>query len=96
MKLARISSKLRSKSEEMLGYACPKPGCLVRYQNLRGYFIARREASLIERDMLPCVRCSKDRQLMYLAEVWLERKDFRLWKCPKCNTSRRNQEISRS
>jgi hypothetical protein len=23
---------------------------------------------------------------MYLAEVWPKRKNFRLWKCPECNS----------
>jgi hypothetical protein len=96
MKLTRILLKLRRKPAETLVYACLEPGCLVHYQNLRGYFIVPRETSLIERDILPSVRCSKDRQLMYLAEVRPERKNFRLWKCPKCNTSRSNQEISRA
>jgi hypothetical protein len=94
MKLGRVLLKLRGKPAEALVYACPEPGCLVHYQNLRGYFIVIQEANTIERDMVPRVRCSNDGQLMYLAEVRPERKGFRLWKCPKCNTSRSNQEIS--
>jgi hypothetical protein len=93
MKLTRILLKLRSKPAEMLVHTCPEPGCQVHYQEFRGYFIVLQEANTIERDIVPGVRCSKDGQLMYLAEVRPERKGFRLWKCPKCNTSRSNQEI---
>jgi hypothetical protein len=96
MKLTRILLKLRSKPAEPLVYACPEPGCLVHYQNLFGYFIVLQEADTIGRDIVPGVRCFKDGQLMYLAEVRPERKDFRLWKCPRCNTSRSNQQISRT
>jgi hypothetical protein len=96
MKLTRALLKLRRKPAETLVYACLEPGCLVHYQNLRGYFIVLPEANTIERDMMPGVRCSKDGQFMYLAEVRPERKSFRQWKCPKCNTSRGNQEISRT
>ena len=95
MKLTRILLKLRSKPAETSAYACPEPGCQVHYQNLRGYFIVLQEAN-IERDLVPGVRCSKDGQLMYLAEVRPERKSFRLWKCPQCNTSRSNEEIPRT
>ena len=94
MKLTRVLLKLRSRPAETLVYACPEPGCLVHYQNVRGYFILLPETT-IERDMVPGVRCPKDGQLMYLAEVSPERKGFRLWKCPRCNSSRSNQEISR-
>ena len=94
MKLTRVLLKLRSKRAQTLVYACPEPGCKVHYQDLRGYFIIRQKT--IERDLVPGVRCSKDGQLMYLAEVRPERKSFRLWKCPKCDTSRTNQEIARS
>ena len=92
MKLSRVLLKLRSKPAETLVYACPEPGCLVHYQNSHGYFIVLQNT--IGRDMVPGVCCSKDGQFMYLAKVRPERKSFRLWKCPKCNTSRRNQEIA--
>jgi hypothetical protein len=93
MKLVQVLLKLRSEAAETLVYACPEPGCQVRYQNLRGYFVVVQEANTIERDMVPTVRCSQDGQLMYLAEVRPEKKSFRLWKCPKCNTSWSNQEF---
>jgi hypothetical protein len=93
MKLTGVLLKLRSKPETLV-YACPEAGCQVHYQNSSGYFIVLQNT--IGRDMVPGVRCSKDGQFMYLAEVRPERKDYRSWKCPKCNTSRSNQEIART
>ena len=79
----------------MLLYGCRKPGCPIRYDDSQGYFIVSQETNTIERDIGPRVRSSKDGQFMYLAEVSPETRNFHLWKCPECNTSRSNQEAAR-
>ena len=67
-------------------YVCQEPGCLVRYFVSSGYFLDMKDAKAAELEIIPCVSCSNDAQRMYLAEVMRERKSFRLWKCPKCNS----------
>jgi hypothetical protein len=75
-------------------YACQEPGCFVRYDSSQGYFINEQEADTTEPNIRPRVSCPHDGHLMYLAEVRPERKSFRLWKCPECNTVRTNEELS--
>jgi hypothetical protein len=87
-------AKLLSESAQGVLYACREPGCLVRYDSSRGYFIDGNTVETVEREITPRVTCSIDGQLMYLAEVMPERKSFRLWKCPECNETRTNGETS--
>lgn len=54
----------------------------------------KQDADTTEPDIRPRVSCPNDGHLMYLAEVRPERKSFRLWKCPECNTIRTNEELS--
>jgi len=77
---------------EALQYTCREAGCLIRYDSSHGYFIDTIEAKTIEQEMVPRVSCPGDEHPMYLAEVRPERRSFRLWKCPECNTSRTNEE----
>jgi hypothetical protein len=79
---------------EAVLYACREPGCLIRYDSSRGYFIDTKDARTIEQEMAPRVSCHRDGHPMYLAEVRPERRSFRLWKCPECNASRTNEESS--
>ncbi len=87
-------AKLLSESAQGVLYSCREPGCLVRYDSSRGYFIDGNAIETIEREITPRVTCLIDGHLMYLAEVMPERKSFRLWKCPECNKTRTNEEIS--
>jgi hypothetical protein len=75
-------------------YACQEPGCLVRYDSARGYFLDTEDTKTIEQETTPHVSCSNDGQLMYLAEVDPEIRSVRVWKCPGCNESRTNEETS--
>ena len=84
---------LREPAEGPL-YACREPACLVRYHSLHGYFLDPKVAKTIELEITPRVSCPKDGQFMYLAEVMPQRRSFRLWKCPECNASQTNEEIS--
>ncbi len=71
-------------------YACPEPDCGVRYSPSKGYFIAA-ERGQVELDMTPHVTCPHDGQPMYLTEVNPEKRHFRLWRCPQCDSSRTNE-----
>ena len=83
-----------SETAEGMLYACQEPGCLIRYRISRGYFLDAKDAKTVELEIIPHISCSNDAQLMYLAQVMPERKSFRLWKCPECNASQTNEEIS--
>ena len=78
--------------EEALPYACQEPGCLIRYDGPRGYFLDTKDTNIIGAEITPRVNCSNDGQRMYLAEVTPERRNFRLWKCPECDQSYMNDE----
>jgi hypothetical protein len=77
---------------QTLAYACTEPDCLVHYNIYRGYFILGHDGSTNELDMVPRVRCPHDGTPMYLAEIDLDKRDFRLWKCPRCDGRRTNEE----
>lgn len=76
-------------------YLCPEPGCSVAYGRREGYFMIIPRREYTERDIMPCVSCPRDGQLMFLAQIKPERRSFRLWRCPRCKTSRTNEEVSR-
>src|SRR5882762_10358556 len=67
-------------------YACPKLTCQVHFSSSEGYFIRSGNGHGLVTDSVPLVRCEHDKIFMYLAEVLPEKRSFRLWKCPKCNT----------
>ena len=77
---------------QTLAYACTEPDCLVHYNIYRGYFILSQSGNTNELDMVPSVRCLHDGTPMYLAEIDLEKRGFRLWICPQCDGRRTNEE----
>ncbi len=84
---------LSGAAEDVL-YACQVPGCLIRYDMARGYFLDTEDLKTIELEIRPRVSCPNDGHQMYLGQVNPERSSFRLWKCPECNQSRTNEEAS--
>jgi len=72
-------------------YACPEPDCGVRYTPSNGYFVAPGHGQ-VESYLTPRVTCPRDGQPMYLAEINQEKRAFRLWRCPQCESSRTNEE----
>lgn len=94
MRLSRVPAKQSSEPVETLTYACQEAGCPVRYDSSVGYILEAQEANTVEQEVVPRVHCPNDRQLMYLAEVRPERRSFRLWKCPACGTTRKNEETA--
>jgi hypothetical protein len=80
------------KAKQTLAYACTEPDCLVHYNTSRGYFILTQNGNMNQMDMVPRVRCPHDGTPMYLAEIDLEKRAFRLWRCPQCGGRRTNEE----
>jgi len=72
--------------------ACTEPDCLVHYNISRGYFVLSQNGNTNELDMVPRVRCPHDGTPMYLAEIDLQKRGFRLWICPQCDGRRTNEE----
>ena len=85
---------LNSKGDptQTLAYACTEPDCLVHYNAYRGYFILSQNGITNELDVVPRVRCPHDGTPMYLAEIDLRKRAFRLWICPQCDRRRTNEE----
>jgi hypothetical protein len=77
---------------QTLAYACTEPDCLVHYNIYRGYFILSQNGITNELDTVPGVRCPHDGTPMYLAEIDLQKRGFRLWICPQCDGRRTNEE----
>jgi hypothetical protein len=91
----RLSQSLLNKEDDAkhtLAYACTEPNCLVHYSIYRGYFILSQNGNTNELDMVPRVQCPHDGMPMYLAEIDLEKRGFRLWTCPQCDGRRTNEE----
>ena len=82
------------KVTQMPCYVCPKPDCFVGYSSRQGYFTIIRRTEYTQRNMTPCVSCSSDGRLMYLAQVRPEKRSFRLWRCPECSEVRTTGEFS--
>jgi len=87
-------------------HACPQPDCLVHYSVSRGYFLASQNGYKNDLEVITTVRCFDDGTPMYLAEIDLDKRDYRLWICPQCRgkhtheqglvstPSRGNQDVS--
>ena len=92
MRLTQVPLQTGSAPAQTPVYACPEPDCFVHYNSSRGYFMAADRRNGIGQGMMPEVRCLQDGNPMYLAEVRQAERSFRLWRCPRCNTSRRNND----
>jgi hypothetical protein len=94
VKMRLNESLLNSEGDptQTLAYACTEPDCLVHYNISRGYFMLSQNGNTNELDMVPRVRCPHDGTPMYLAEIDLEKRGFRLWICPQCDGRRTNEE----
>lgn len=79
--------KLRVETDEKALYVCREVDCRVCYDAAGGYFLDTDDPKILEQEITPKIRCSRDGQLMYLAEVRPEQRSFRLWRCPECAAS---------
>lgn len=73
-------------------YACPEPDCLVHYGISRGYFLPSDNGHRNDLEVIPSVKCLDDGTPMCLAEVDLNKRDYRLWICPKCGGRRTHEQ----
>jgi hypothetical protein len=89
MKLTDVVLQAEGRSTQISAYACPRPECAVHYTPSNGYFLVTKQGQL-ELDSTPRVRCPHDGQPMYLAELKSQQRNFRLWRCPKCDATRTN------
>jgi hypothetical protein len=92
MRLNQILLKSEGQETQTQAYACPWPDCLVHYNITRGYFMLSQDGNMSEPDMVPRVTCPRDGMPMYLAEINLEKRGFRLWRCPQCDAKRTNEQ----
>ncbi len=92
MRLNQSLVNSAGKAKQTLAYACTEPDCLVHYNIFRGYFMLAQNENMNQMDRVPRVRCPRDGAPMYLAETDLEKKEFRLWRCPQCDARRTNEE----
>jgi hypothetical protein len=91
MRLNQGFSQGEREVTQTLTYACTAPDCLVHYSISRGYFLSQ-NGNGNEWDQMPKVKCFRDGAPMYLAEIDLEKRAFRLWRCPQCGASLTNEE----
>ena len=91
MKLVEAFVESVGPQTHALAYACPQPDCGVHYAPQNGYFVLPKNGKA-ELDMTPRVTCPRDGQPMYLAETNPEKKAFRSWRCPQCDSTRTNEE----
>jgi len=98
MRLSRVLLKIGEKSWQITAYVCDVPGCFARYNHSRGYFITTQDGSPMgeDGDTVPRISCPQDSQPMYLTEVRPQQRNYRLWRCPDCNTSHTNEERSQA
>jgi hypothetical protein len=92
MRLTQVPLQTGSEPAQTLVYACPERDCVVHYNSSRGYYFIKHNGNRVDGDMMPEVWCSQDGLPMYLAEVLPTQRSFRLWRCPQCNSSRRNTD----
>jgi hypothetical protein len=92
MRLTQTFLKGEGKGALSIEYECTEPDCLVHYNGQRGYFTLGHDGSTKHPDLVPGVRCANDGMPMYLAEVNPQKRSFRLWRCPRCDGSRTNEQ----
>lgn len=92
MRVHQSFSNGQAEATRPLAYVCTAPDCYVHYNISRGYFMMSQNGSGNEWDQMPKVKCFHDGAPMYLAEIDVEKRAFRLWRCPQCGASLTNEE----
>jgi hypothetical protein len=91
MKMTQALTRGEDPPTEASTYACPQPDCTVHYNASNGYFVVPNNGQAGS-DIAPRLKCPRDGQPMYLADTNPEKRDFRLWRCPQCDSTRTNEE----
>jgi hypothetical protein len=85
------SQERRGSANGHLAVCLSAPDCGVQYAPSTGYFIAPNSGHA-ESHMTRRVMCPRDGQPMYLTDTNPEKRAFRLWRCPQCDSTRTNEE----
>jgi hypothetical protein len=93
MTVREIPLKTTGKPKPTFAHCCPEAGCFVSYTTSRGYLVAGLDGNPIPSEITPHVSCPADTRPMYLAEVNLEKRSYRLWKCPECGNTKTNEDL---
>jgi hypothetical protein len=91
MKMLQVLRRGEGPPTDTSLYACPRPDCGVQYAPSTAYFIAPNSGHA-ESHMTRRVMCPRDGQPMYLTDTNPEKRAFRLWRCPQCDSTRTNEE----
>src|SRR5947209_1271111 len=92
MRLEQSFSNGGENTRQTATYACPQPDCLVHYSISRGYFLPSQNGNRNDLEVIPAVQCLDDATPMYLAEIDLDKRDYRLWICPQCGGKRTHEQ----
>ena len=87
MKHLRLGPSQSRRLGPLFAYACPSPGCLIHYNGVGGYFKFQPGVG-IRWDIEPWISCPNDDLPMYLAEVSPATRNYHLWRCQKCRSTR--------
>ena len=66
--------------------------CRVHYSIDGGYFLTGQNGHRNDLEVIPAVRCLDDGTPMYLAEIDLDKREYRLWICPQCGGRRTHEQ----
>ncbi|PYU01955.1 MAG: hypothetical protein DMG38_01915 [Acidobacteria bacterium] len=91
MKMPGVFTRMEDLATLTSAYSCPEAHCVVRYTPSNGYFACAKQVQA-ELDLMPRILCPRDVRPMYLAETNPVKSDFRLWRCPQCDSTRTNEE----
>jgi hypothetical protein len=92
MKLKPSFSNGGENTRKTATFACPEADCRVHYSISRGYFLPSENGHRNDLEVVPAVRCLDDGTPMYLAEIDLDKRDYRLWVCPQCGGRRTHEQ----
>ena len=92
MRLKQNFSNGEQNTRKTAMFACPEASCLVHYSISGGYFLAIQNGHRNDLEVIPAVRCLDDGTPMYLAEIDLDKRDYRLWICPQCGGRRTHEQ----
>jgi len=92
MRLNPSSSNGGENTRKTATFACPEANCRVHYSISGGYFLPSQNGHRNDLEMIPAVRCLDDETPMYLAEIDLDQRDYRLWVCPQCGGRRTHEQ----
>jgi hypothetical protein len=92
MRLKQNVSNGEQNTRKTIMFACPEAGCLVHYSISGGYFLPSQNGHRNNLEVIPAVRCLDHGTPMYLAEIDLDKRDYRLWICPQCGGRRTHEQ----